>query len=150
MTFDIQTIFHFYASPFLALTCAWFAIIGYFAHAAVLMILTKMRFAQMYQSLLRFHAISLAITYSMTPIITYLVCIAISWSCAISVMLPYQLMFFYFAWLQYLISTSILCSFFKEASCSKFRHAVFLADCGVTLLGYFVVLLVQQNFGIIG
>ena len=150
MTFDIQTIFNFYASSFLCLTLAWFATVGYLAHACVLMLLTKLSFRTVFQPLLRFHVISLAITYVCTPVITTLFCWLVAMWYAPTIQLPYQVMFIYFAWLHYWISTIFLCSFFKQTSCNKFKQALFAADVAVMVLGYFVLLLVQQNFGIIG
>lgn len=148
--FDIQTIFNYFTSSFLVATFVWFAIVGYLAHTCVLMLLAKLPFRTIYQSLLRFHAICLAISYTCTPVVTGLVGILMQWfGDAMSVQLQNQVMFVYFAWLFYWSSTIFLCSFFKESSCNKFKQALLIADSLIAVLGYFVLLLVQQNFSII-
>ncbi len=151
MTFDIQTVFNYYASPFLLLTFTWFATVGYLAHAVVLMLLTKLSFHTIYQPLLRFHAMSLAIAYACTPI---MVAVGQWLLQLLHGNLYHELvnlnLYLFFLLMMSVSITYFLCSFFKETSCKKFKRTLLIADYLVAVLGYFVLLLVQQNFGIIG
>lgn len=151
MIFNMPTILSFYTSSFLFATFVWFAVVGYLAHACVIMILTKLSFKQIMQPMLRFHSMALAVSYACTPMVTGLVCMMMQWmQVAMSVQLPSQIMVVYFAWLMYWVSTMFLCSFFVESSCNKFKQALFVADGLILVLGYFVLMLVQQNTIFIG
>lgn len=150
MIFDVQTIFGYYSSPFLFSTAIWFATAGYLSNIAVLMILTRLPFSILYKALLKVHAISLIISYLLVPIIVVMGQVLLQLLYATSYQeLSHLNIFVYFLLIMFWSSSYFLCSFFKQSSCHKFKQSLGIAHF-LLMIGYPIIVLVQQQFSIVG
>lgn len=148
--FDIQTILNFYTSPFLFATFVWFATVGYFAHVNLLMLFTDLPLKKLYAPVLRYHVVSLAFIYTCAPLFIGIFCMLNELWEPVSLHLANYYMIIYFGSMMYSLTNMVSSWAFKQASSAQFKQSLMITDICLMIVGYVVLMLVQQNFGMIG
>lgn len=138
---NFYMVFAYFSSSLLYASLVWFALVGYLAHLCVVMLLIRLSAAQVVAPLMRFHAISLGISYLVAPVLTAFSCAVFKVLYgAVAMDLPAHMLYFSVALSMMLCSTYFFCSFFASVSCKKVQQVLFFADGLLTIIGYFVLL----------
>lgn len=133
----IQSIIQVYSMPILYAIVAWFAIIGFAVRTAMVMILTRVKSAEIVPVSLKLHIMSLIIAYLVAPVCTMVI------SSLNIVLFPDQISFavglnlyIWYSLVTILSLRYLLCQIFVSVSCSTWQITLICTDSFVAILGY--------------
>lgn len=138
MVFEaIQSLIQIFSMPLLYAIVAWFAVVGFAARSALVMILTKVKRAEIIPVSLRLHAMSLMIAYVISPVGAI---ITISFNQALfSNVMNLAIGPNLYVWYSVIMIISLrclLCQTFVSVTCNTWKKYLIFVDSFVAFLGY--------------
>lgn len=136
----IQSVLACYSDTMLYGSICWFGMIGFLAHACVIVAVTRLPWNTIISSLLRFHLMSLVLSSLSAPILAVISSnlLKVLFS-EIQFGLDFVSVYVWFGLSMTFFSSCFLCVFLASVSCKTFQKALLITDALLILIGYFVI-----------
>jgi len=138
MVFEaIQSIIQMYSMPLLYAIVLWFGVIGFVARVAMVMILTRVKGAQMVPVSLRLHLVSLVFAYLIAPTCAIITTGLNSFLFAHGMKLGLNSnLYVWYSVVMISVLRYLLCQTFVSVSCNRWQIGLIATDGFVAILGY--------------
>lgn len=138
MIFELlQSLIQVFSMPLLYVIVVWFGTIGFIAHSAVTVLITKLRAIEVIHAVFKLYSVSIMISYIIAPICTVLVTgfQNILYPNA-AVLAMSSNLYIWYSLSMIIVLRILMCNLFVAISCTQWRIAVLMSEGVVAIMGY--------------